>query len=128
MKPIQPAIFAGLSLLLAATNTLHASADEVGVSPDRILFGQAAALEGPSSALGRGMRQGILAAFAEINARGGVHGRKLKLVSRDDGYDPDRSVAQTIKLIEEDQVFALIGAVGTPTAVATVPITVARNV
>src|SRR6202022_1108503 len=46
----------------------------------------------------------------------------------DDGYDPDRSVAQTTKLIEEDQVFALIGAVGTPTAVATVPITVARNV
>ncbi|HMH74827.1 MAG TPA: ABC transporter substrate-binding protein, partial [Bradyrhizobium sp.] len=75
-----------------------------------------------------GMRQGILAAFAEINAKGGVHGRKLKLVSRDDGYDPDRSVAQTTKLIEEDKVFALIGAVGTPTAVATIPISSARNV
>jgi branched-chain amino acid transport system substrate-binding protein len=66
--------------------------------------------------------------FTEINARGGVHGRKLKLVSRDDGYDPDRSVAQTTKLIEEDKVFALIGAVGTPTAVATIPISSARNV
>ena len=74
------------------------------------------------------MRQGILAAFAEINARGGVHGRKLHLVSRDDGYDPDRSVVQTTKLIEEDNVFALIGAVGTPTAIATVPISSARNV
>jgi len=121
-------IFSALALLFAVASPLHASADEIGVSADSILFGQAAALEGPSSALGQGMRQGILAAFAEINASGGVHGRQLKLVSRDDGYDPDRSVAQTTKLIEEDQVFALIGAVGTPTAVATVPITVARNV
>ena len=121
-------IFSGLALLFAVASPLHASADEIGVSADSILFGQAAALEGPSSALGQGMRQGILAAFAEINASGGVHGRQLKLVSRDDGYDPDRSVAQTTKLIEEDQVFVLIGAVGTPTAVATVPITVARNV
>ena len=70
----------------------------------------------------------ILAAFAEINAKGGVHGRKLELVSRDDGYDPDRSVAQTTKLIEEDKVFALIGAVGTPTAAATIAISSARNV
>ena len=64
----------------------------------------------------------------EINAKGGVHGRKLKLISRDDGYDPDRSVGQTKRLIEEDKVFALIGAVGTPTAIATIPISSARNV
>jgi ABC-type branched-subunit amino acid transport system substrate-binding protein len=128
MTQIQLTIFIGLSILLAVVNPLGARADEVGVSSDTILFGQAAALEGPSSALGQGMRQGILAAFAEINARGGVHGRKLELISRDDGYDPDRSVAQTTKLIEEDQVFALIGAVGTPTTAATVPIAKARNV
>src|SRR6202043_1616728 len=118
----------GLAIFLAATSSLDARADEIGVSSDRILFGQAAALEGPSSALGRGMRQGILAAFAEINAKGGVHGRKLELISRDDGYDPDRSAAQTTKLIEEDKVFALIGAVGTATATVTVPIAKAGNV
>jgi branched-chain amino acid transport system substrate-binding protein len=128
MKHIQLTIFTGLSILLAVANPPHARADEVGVSSDRILFGQVAALEGRSSALGQGMRLGILAAFAEINAKGGVHGRKLELISRDDGYDPDRSVAQTIKLIEEDQVFALIGAVGTPTTTATVPIATAKNV
>jgi ABC-type branched-subunit amino acid transport system substrate-binding protein len=128
MQRLQTTIFAGLSILLMAASPLHAGADEVGVSSDTILFGQAAVLEGPSSALGQGMRQGILAAFAEINARGGVHGRKLKLISRDDGYDPDRSAAQTIKLIEEDKVFALIGAVGTPTATVTVPIAKAKNV
>jgi branched-chain amino acid transport system substrate-binding protein len=128
MKHLQLTIFTGLSILFAVANPLHARADEVGVSSDTILFGQVAALEGRSSALGQGMRQGILAAFAEINAKGGVHGRKLELISRDDGYDPDRSVAQTIKLIEEDQVFALIGAVGTPTTTATVPIATAKNV
>jgi len=120
-------IFAGLVILFAVASPLHARA-ETGVTSDAILFGQAAALDGPSSALGQGMRQGILAAFAEINAKGGVHGRKLHLVSRDDGYDPDRSVVQTTKLIEEDSIFALIGAVGTPTAIATVPISSARNV
>src|ERR1700737_1300210 len=112
-------ILTGLWILPAGAGPPHARGDEIGVSSDTILFGQAAVLEGPSSALGQGMRQGILAAFAEINAKGGVHGRKLKLVSRDDGYDPDRSVAETMKLIEDDKVFALIGAVGTPTAVAT---------
>lgn len=121
-------IAAGLALLLAVAPSPDARADETGVSSDSILFGQAAVLEGPSSALGQGMRQGILAAFAEINTKGGVRGRKLKLISRDDGYDPDRSVVQTTKLIEEDKVFALIGAVGTPTTAATVPIAQARNV
>ncbi len=126
MKIIQSVLGAGLSLLLVWTGPLRA--DEVGVSSNRILFGQAAALSGPSSALGQGMRQGILAAFAEINARGGVHGRKLELISRDDGYDPDRSILQTGKLLDDDKVFALIGAVGTPTTAVTVPIAIARNV
>jgi branched-chain amino acid transport system substrate-binding protein len=121
-------IAAGLALLLGAATPLLAGAEEAGVRSDRILFGQAAALAGSSSALGQGMRQGILAAFAEVNAKGGVHGRKLELISRDDGYDPDRSAVQTTTLIEEDKVFALIGAVGTPTTAATVPIAQAKNV
>jgi branched-chain amino acid transport system substrate-binding protein len=126
MKNLQPAIWAGLCFLLAWTGPPRA--EEVGVGRDRILFGQAAALSGPSSALGQGMRQGILAAFAEVNARGGVHGRKLELISRDDGYDPDRSIQQTGKLLDEDKVFALIGAVGTPTTAVTVPIARAKDV
>jgi branched-chain amino acid transport system substrate-binding protein len=128
MRSYHLTIFSGVSILLAAAGLARVEASEAGVSADTILFGQAAALEGPSSALGQGMRQGILAAFEEINAKGGVYGRKLKLISRDDGYDPDRSVVQTVKLLDEDKVFALIGAVGTPTAIATVPITSARNV
>jgi ABC-type branched-subunit amino acid transport system substrate-binding protein len=117
-----------LTTVLLATMAFAARADEVGVSSDAILFGQAAALEGPSSALGQRLRHGIVAAFAEINAKGGIHGRKLQLISRDDGYDPDRSVAQTLRLIDDDRVFALIGAVGTPTAMATIPVTSARGI
>jgi ABC-type branched-subunit amino acid transport system substrate-binding protein len=117
-------ILTGLLFLLA----VPAHAGETGVTPGSILFGQAAALSGPSSALGQKMRQGILAAFAEVNAKGGVHGRRLELISRDDGYDPDRSVQQTVKLLDEDKVFALIGAVGTPTSLVTVPIARDQNV
>jgi ABC-type branched-subunit amino acid transport system substrate-binding protein len=101
---------------------------EDGVGADTIVFGQAAVLEGAASALGQGMRTGIHAAFDEVNAKGGVHGRKLKLISRDDGYEPDRSIAQTKKLIEDDKVFALIGPVGTPTAAAAQPIATAAKV
>lgn len=128
MKRSRATTCIALAAALLAAATLTARGDEVGVSEDAILFGQAAALEGPSSALGQRMRQGIVAAFTEINAKGGIHGRRLQLISRDDGYDPDRSVVQTLRLIEDDKVFALIGAVGTPTAMATIPITSARNV
>ena len=95
---------------------------EPGVSGDKILLGQSAAFEGPASALGTGMRQGLMAAFNEVNAAGGVNGRTIEMVTYDDGYEPDKSVANTRKLIDEDQVFALIGAVGTPTSKVTQPI------
>jgi ABC-type branched-subunit amino acid transport system substrate-binding protein len=95
---------------------------EPGVSADKIVFGQAAPLSGPAAALGTGMRDGILAAFAEANKAGGVHNRKLELVSADDGYEPKQSIETTTKLIKENNVFALIGPVGTPTSMAVQPI------
>jgi branched-chain amino acid transport system substrate-binding protein len=101
---------------------------EPGVTVNSIVFGQAAALEGPASALGRDMRQGILAAFAEVNTGGGVYGRKLELLSRDDGYEPNKSIDAVKRLIEEDHVFALVGPVGTPTSLATQPIATAAGV
>lgn len=113
-----------LALTLFATNAWA----EPGVSKDRIVFGQAAALEGPAAALGQGMKLGLQAAFNEINAKGGINGRKIELVSRDDGYDPGKSIEATRKLIEEDSVFALIGAVGTPTSAAALPIAEAKGV
>ena len=105
-----------------------AAAAEPLVTADRIVFGQAAALGGPAAALGTGMRQGILAAFAEANKAGGVKGRKLELVSKDDGYEPVRSAAATRELIEKDRVFALLGPVGTPTSAAAQPVAAAAEV
>jgi ABC-type branched-subunit amino acid transport system substrate-binding protein len=100
---------------------------EDGVTADKIVFGQATALEGPASALGQGMKLGLEAAFAEINKAGGVKGRKLELKSVDDGYEPTKSIEAVKKLLEEDKVFAIAGAVGTPTSVATQPIATAAG-
>jgi branched-chain amino acid transport system substrate-binding protein len=100
---------------------------EDGVSADKIVFGQATALEGPASALGQGMKMGLEAAFAEANKAGGVKGRKLELKSVDDGYEPTKSIEAVKKLLEEDKVFAIAGAVGTPTSAATLPIATAAG-
>lgn len=112
-----------LTLLAAAwlAGTTAATAAD-GVGGAEILFGQSAALSGPAAELGLEMQRGIRAAFAEANAAGGVGGRTIRLVSRDDRYEPEAAIANTEALIDEDQVFALIGAVGTPTSAAAEPI------
>jgi branched-chain amino acid transport system substrate-binding protein len=93
-----------------------------GVTDKSIVFGQVAALTGPAQDLGQGMRQGILAAFEDANRGGGIAGRTLTLKSRDDGYEPEKTVEATKASLDEDKVFALIGAVGTPTSKASQPI------
>ena len=99
-----------------------ADAPVPGVTATRVLFGQSAAFSGPAQELGRNMRLGIEAAFHEANRRGGVHGRSVELVSRDDAYEPEAAIANTVHLIEVEQVFALIGAVGTPTSRSATPV------
>lgn len=116
---------AGLAMLVSSVLVAQA---EPGVSEDKIVFGQAAALEGPASALGTGMQLGLKAAFASTNAAGGVNGKKLELISYDDSYEPEKSISAVNKLISDDQVFALIGPVGTPTSKATQPIATQANV
>ena len=117
-----------LPVVIAALLATGASAfAEEGVSADKVVFGQATALEGPASALGQGMKLGLEAAFAEINKAGGVKGRKLELKSVDDGYEPSKSIEVVKKLLEEDKVFAVAGAVGTPTSAATQPIATAAG-
>ncbi len=93
-----------------------------GVTGDRVLFGQSAAFSGPAWELGTNMNLGILAAFQEANEAGGVHGRKLELVTMDDAYEPEAAIRNTFELIEDEGVFSLIGAVGTPTSRSAVPV------
>lgn len=99
--------------------TAHA---EDGVSANEIVLGMANALSGPAMGLGTGMRDGSQAYFNKLNAAGGINGRKIKLISVDDGYEPAKTAAATTKLIEQDKVFALFGYVGTPTSAAAVPL------
>ena len=104
------------------------TSDSQGVSADSVLFGQSAAFSGPASELGKNMRLGIEAAFAEANRNGGVHGRRLDLISLDDAYEPEAAVTNTQQLIGGDRVFALIGEVGTPTSRSATPVAAAEQV
>jgi ABC-type branched-subunit amino acid transport system substrate-binding protein len=118
----------GIALALTLSMLGSAAFAEDGVSDNKILFGQVAALSGPAQDLGQGMRQGILAAFDEANRHGGISGRTLELKSLDDGYEPEKTIDATQKIIDEDKVFAMIGAVGTPTSKASQPIATAAQV
>ena len=116
--------------LIAAVAALAPAfaAAETGVTGDKIIVGQAAVFSGPAAQLGIQMRNGILSYFNYVNERGGVNGRKIELVTEDDGYEPARAPAASKKLIEEKKVFGLIGYVGTPTGVAHLPVTTAAKV
>ena len=90
------ALLAASAVLLSTS--IPASAED-GVSADKIVFGQAAALDGAGLGLGPGHEIGLEAAFAEINKAGGVKGRKLELKSVDDGYEPTKSIEAVKKLL-----------------------------
>jgi len=92
-----------------------------GVFPDSIVFGQSAAISGDARELGENMNLGVLAAFEESNRAGGVQGRTLRLVVRDDRYESEAAIVNTRELIAHG-VFGLIGAVGTPTSRVAEPI------
>jgi branched-chain amino acid transport system substrate-binding protein len=117
-----------IALVLAIGIFGSAAVAEDGVSGGKIVFGQVAALTGPAADLGQGMRQGILAAFGDANRNGGISGRMLDLKSLDDGYEPEKTVEATKAIIEQDKVFAIVGAVGTPTSKASQPIATAAQV
>jgi branched-chain amino acid transport system substrate-binding protein len=103
-----------LSSAAAAVTHLHAA--EVGVETDEIVVGQSAALSGNAQELGTEMKLGAQILFDKVNEAGGIFGRKIRLITLDDAYEPDKASANTKKLIEEEKVFALFGYVGTPTS------------
>jgi ABC-type branched-subunit amino acid transport system substrate-binding protein len=112
----------------AAAVFAYKSFAENGVTEKRILLGQAAVFSGPAAQLGIQMRNGITSYFNYVNERGGVHGRKLELVSEDDKYEASVAPLASRKLIEEHKVFALMGYVGTPTGAAHLPVTTQAKV
>jgi len=99
-------VAAGVTLAAIA---FGAQAQTPGVSSSTILIGQSVPLSGANAELGNDIRNGALAYFAKVNEAGGVHGRKIELVSLDDGNQVPRAEANTIDLVEKRHVFALFG-------------------
>ena len=87
-----------------------------------IVLGMSAAFSGPSGGLGNELHRGASACFKQVNADGGVGGRPIVVDARDDGYQPERCVANTTALMARDDVFALFGYVGTPTVARVLPL------
>ena len=117
--------------LLPTSNPLgqesNANSAVRGVTASEIRFGISAPFTGPAKELGQNMKLGIEAAFGVANAKGGLYGRQLRLIAADDGYEPTRTAATMPELYEKDQVFGLIGNVGTPTAAVALPYALDRK-
>ena len=114
-----------LGLLTFGTTLLSAEVDSK--SPAEVVLGMSTALSGPAAALGKDMREGVLAGFERANRAGGVNGRKLRLVALDDGYEPSRTAPNMRQLVDKENVLAVIGNVGTPTAIVAIPIAIEQK-
>lgn len=112
----------------APTSTITPAGPAVrGITDREIRFGIAAPFSGSAKELGRQMKLGIETAFNRVNDAGGIDGRMLRLYAADDGYEPSRTPEAMKQLYEKDQVFGIIGNVGTPTAVVAIPYSLERK-
>jgi ABC-type branched-subunit amino acid transport system substrate-binding protein len=109
-------------LMAASSSDAPAKLATPGEGKADLVLGQSAPLSGPSARLGRDYREGALAWFNEVNRRGGIHGRRLRLVSLDDRYEPPLTLRNTQRLIGADGALVLFGFVGTPTVKAVLPL------
>lgn len=107
-----------ISFLFCPTSLFAKEQKDTG----EIVLGMSTALSGPAADLGKNMQRGVLTGLERVNRAGGVKGRQLRLIALDDGYEPTRTAPNMRKLIEKEQVLAVIGNVGTPTAIAAIPI------
>ncbi len=107
-------------LFLAVAN--GGAAAETGVSNNQIVLGVIDPVTGPPSLLGKAHALSLKVWAADVNARGGINGRKIKMVVEDDGYVPARSLQALKKLIEVDKIFALVGTSGSAQLAAMIPL------
>ena len=121
-------IFWGILVLIVGlgfSNTLWA---EVGVTDTEIVVGSEQDLSGPIAVLGVQIKNGLDMKIKEINEAGGIHGRKIRLVVGDHGYDPKKAIMLTNKLINRDKVFCFVSILGTAPAVAVKPIITKKKI
>ncbi|MCK1738843.1 ABC transporter substrate-binding protein [Bradyrhizobium sp. 138] len=112
----------GLAVGAVALTCLPAAAQtkvtNEGISATEIVLGTHQDLSGPIKGWGVPVSNGMKMAVEEVNAAGGVNGRKIRLVVEDSGYDPKKAVLASQKLIERDKIFAMVGPMGSPTVLA----------
>ena len=117
-----------LAASLGAGVTGAALAQTQGVSKTEVLIGTIQDLSGPIAAYGKSSRNGMQLMADEVNEQGGINGRKIKLITEDSGYDPKKGVLATQKLAQNDKIFAMVGVMGTPVAIAAMPILFEKNI
>jgi len=114
--------------LLGAAWSAGARAQVEGVTDTEVIIGQSCQLSGPLAALSGEVRQGAKLYFDHVNGNGGVMGRKIRLVTLDDAYDPKKAADNTRELIDQHRVLALFQYAGTPPSLAAVPIAEEKRV
>lgn len=113
----------GILVACQPTDTSMAPSESTpGVTDTEILLGSSLALQGHASYLGTQTFRGYQAYIEHVNEGGGIHGRTIRVIAYDDSYDPPKCLANTQRLIVEDQVFALFSYVGTPTTIKILPL------
>ena len=112
----------GLAVGALALTHLPASAQtkvtNEGISATEIVVGTHQDLSGPIKVWGVPVSNGMKMAVEEINAAGGVNGRKIRMILEDNGYDPKKAVLASQKMVERDKIFAMVGPMGSPTVLA----------
>ena len=116
-----------IALAAVITSAGSALAQTQGVSKGEIVIGSMQDLSGPIVAFSKQLINGMNMRVEELNAQGGIEGRKLKLVIEDHGYDPKKAVLGTQKLVQKDKIFAMVGTIGSTTSLASMPILFDKN-
>lgn len=116
---------AGLTMIAGSAGAFAA---DQGVGRSEIVIGTIQDLSGPIAVLGKPIQNGMILRVEQLNAAGGIHGRKLKLVVEDSGYDPKKAVLAAQKLLSQDQIFAMVGSLGTVVSLSTTPLVLEKGV
>ena len=106
----------------------QAWAQQQGVTEDEILIGTIQDMSGPLAGYGKAVRNGMQLRIDELNEQGAIHGRKLRLVSEDSGYDPKRAVLAAQKLVNQDKIFIMAAHIGTAQNNAAMPVQFEKNI
>ncbi len=117
-----------LALAALALACTLAGAQQQGVSKNEILIGTIQDMSGPLASYGKQARNGMLLRISELNEQGAIHGRKLRLIAEDDGYDPKKAVLAAQKLVNQDKIFIMAGHLGTAHNLAAMPVQFEKNI